>query len=81
MPFPQAKLDRREYGSLKQVTDDFHQMFVNAKRYNQKGSDIFNDAKRLDVSPECGVPILANNRLNTGGFIHIRNLQRDTMPS
>lgn len=34
---------------LKAEADDFHQMFVNAKRYNQKGSSIWNDAKRLDV--------------------------------
>lgn len=45
-----AKLDRGEYTTLKSVHDDFHQMFINAKRYNQSGSDIFNYAKRLDVS-------------------------------
>lgn len=45
-----AKLDRGEYTSVKAVHDDFHQMFINAKRYNQSGSDIFNAAKRLDVS-------------------------------
>ena len=48
-----VKVDRQEYlGSpdpLKAQADDFHQMFVNAKRYNQKGSNIWNDAKRLDV--------------------------------
>lgn len=46
------KLDAGSYESagLKSMADDFHQMFVNAKRYNLKGSPIFNDAKRLDVS-------------------------------
>jgi hypothetical protein len=45
------KIDSGAYNAnLKVMADDFHQVFVNAKRYNQKGSLIFNDAKRLDVS-------------------------------
>ena len=53
----QGKLDRKGYSSLKQLADDFHQMFVNAKRYNQKGSEIFDNAKRLDVSTSRSLTI------------------------
>jgi hypothetical protein len=52
------KLERREYGTnpnptsntgiLKLISDDFKQMFFNAKRYNIKGSLIYNDARKLD---------------------------------
>ncbi|KAK9900720.1 Bromodomain-containing protein [Cystobasidium minutum MCA 4210] len=52
------KIDRRQYGTnpnptqnngiLKSISDDFKQLFFNAKRYNQKGSNIYNDARKLD---------------------------------
>lgn len=52
------KIERREYGInpiptlpsgiLKLISDDFKQMFFNAKRYNIKGSHIYNDARKLD---------------------------------
>lgn len=53
-----VKLERREYGNvpnptapsgiLKLISDDFKQLFFNAKRYNMKGSNIYNDARKLD---------------------------------
>lgn len=52
------KIERREYGThinptasngiLKLISDDFKQLFFNAKRYNVKGSNIYNDARKLD---------------------------------
>ena len=52
------KIERRQYGTnpnptqsngiLKLISDDFKQLFFNAKRYNVKGSNIYNDARKLD---------------------------------
>ncbi|GAA5868640.1 hypothetical protein JCM8547_003764 [Rhodosporidiobolus lusitaniae] len=41
------KLDSLSYVCLDDVRGDINQMFVNAKRFNAKGSPIFLDAKRL----------------------------------
>ena len=53
-----GKIERREYGTnpnptlpsgiLKLISDDMKMMFFNAKRYNIKGSLIYNDARKLD---------------------------------
>lgn len=66
-----AKLDAGVYDAFpagtKAMADDFHQMFVNAKRYNLKGSPIFNDAKRLDVSSSTVLsPLLCRARQQEG---------------
>lgn len=44
-----SKLGHSEYTTLRQVGEDIKQIFVNAKRYNQPGSGIFDDAKVLHV--------------------------------
>ncbi|ELU40246.1 Bromodomain-containing protein [Rhizoctonia solani AG-1 IA] len=48
-----AKLDAHEYASLEEVKSDFDLCFRNAKKYNVKGSDIWNAARDLQV---CGAP-------------------------
>jgi chromatin structure-remodeling complex subunit RSC4 len=42
-------LDRNQYPTLEAVKNDLEQCFVNAKRYNQRESQIFKDAKLLHV--------------------------------
>ncbi|CEL54321.1 polybromo 1 [Rhizoctonia solani AG-1 IB] len=42
-----AKLDAHEYASLEEVKDDLDLCFGNAKKYNIKGSDIWNAARDL----------------------------------
>ncbi|CAE6338985.1 unnamed protein product [Rhizoctonia solani] len=42
-----AKLDAHGYASLEEVKDDFDLCFRNAKKYNVKGSDIWNAARDL----------------------------------
>ncbi|KAF8753746.1 bromo domain [Rhizoctonia solani] len=42
-----AKLDAHEYASLEEVKSDFDLCFRNAKKYNVKGSDIWNAARDL----------------------------------
>lgn len=44
-----SQLDLGEYQSLVAVKNDLDQCFRNAKRYNLKESQIFNDAKFLHV--------------------------------
>jgi chromatin structure-remodeling complex subunit RSC4 len=44
-----SQLDMGEYQSLLAVKNDLEQCFRNAKRYNLKDSQIFNDAKFLHV--------------------------------
>jgi chromatin structure-remodeling complex subunit RSC4 len=44
-----AQLDASQYSSLIAVKNDLEQCFRNAKRYNLKDSQIFNDAKFLHV--------------------------------
>lgn len=44
-----SQLDAGEYPSLIAVKNDLEQCFRNAKRYNLKDSQIFNDAKFLHV--------------------------------
>jgi hypothetical protein len=44
-----AQLDASQYPSLIAVKHDLEQCFRNAKRYNLKDSQIFNDAKFLHV--------------------------------
>jgi chromatin structure-remodeling complex subunit RSC4 len=44
-----SHLDAGEYQSLLTVKNDLEQCFRNAKRYNLKDSQIFNDAKFLHV--------------------------------
>jgi chromatin structure-remodeling complex subunit RSC4 len=44
-----AQLDASQYPSLIAVKNDLEQCFRNAKRYNLKDSQIFNDAKFLHV--------------------------------
>ena len=46
-----SQLDSGEYQSLFAVKNDLDQCFRNAKRYNLKESQIFNDAKFLHVCP------------------------------
>jgi chromatin structure-remodeling complex subunit RSC4 len=46
-----SQLDMGEYQSLIAVKNDLDQCFRNAKRYNVKESQIFNDAKFLQVCP------------------------------
>ena len=46
-----SQLDLGEYQSLIAVKNDLDQCFRNAKRYNVKESQIFNDAKFLHVCP------------------------------
>ena len=46
-----SQLDTGEYHSLVAVKNDLDQCFRNAKRYNLKESQIFNDAKFLHVCP------------------------------
>ncbi|KAI5826317.1 Bromodomain-containing protein, partial [Schizophyllum commune Tattone D] len=41
------KLDRNAYPTLEAVREDFELCFTNAKTYNLKGSEIYNDAKDL----------------------------------
>ena len=43
------KLDRNAYPTLEAVREDFELCFTNAKTYNLKGSEIYNDAKDLLV--------------------------------
>lgn len=45
-----ARLDARNYASLEEVRQDFELCFKNAKRYNQRESQIWKDAKHLQVS-------------------------------
>src|SRR6266849_2402572 len=44
-----SQLDAGQYPSLIAVKSDLEQCFRNAKRYNRKDSQIFNDAKSLHV--------------------------------
>lgn len=44
-----TKLTHGEYPTLRAVAEDIKQIFLNAKRYNQQGSGIFDDAKVLHV--------------------------------
>ena len=48
-----SQLDLGEYQSLVAVKNDLDQCFRNAKRYNLKESQIFNDAKFLHVCSLC----------------------------
>ncbi|GAA5835973.1 hypothetical protein JCM9279_002155 [Rhodotorula babjevae] len=41
-----AKLDARQYACLSDLRTDINQIYVNAKRYNAPGSQIFLDAKK-----------------------------------
>lgn len=43
----EAKLKRREFANLTQLESYFKRMIANAKEYNQKGSEIYDDAERL----------------------------------
>ncbi|RFU28365.1 hypothetical protein B7463_g7962, partial [Scytalidium lignicola] len=43
----QAKLMRREFPNLSAVESYFKRMISNAKEYNQKGSEIYDDAERI----------------------------------
>jgi len=45
------KIDDGQYGSLDDIRQDFDLCFSNAKKYNQKNSQIWLDAKFLLVSP------------------------------
>lgn len=44
------QLEQGGYTTFDEVKQDFERCFRNAKRYNVKGSQIFNDAKHLHVS-------------------------------
>ncbi|CAG8972979.1 hypothetical protein HYALB_00008339 [Hymenoscyphus albidus] len=43
----QEKLLRREFGNLTQLESYFKRMIANAKEYNQRGSEVYEDAERL----------------------------------
>lgn len=43
----QAKLMRREFPTLSTLESYFKRMIANAKEYNQKGSEIYDDAERI----------------------------------
>ncbi|RDL33112.1 Bromodomain-containing protein [Venustampulla echinocandica] len=43
----QEKLTRREFKNLTELESYFKRMIANAKEYNQKGSEVYDDAERL----------------------------------
>jgi Bromodomain len=43
----EARLKRREFANLTELESYFKRMIANAKDYNQKGSEIYDDAERL----------------------------------
>jgi hypothetical protein len=43
----EAKLKRQEFANLTELESYFKRMIANAKDYNQKGSEIYDDAERL----------------------------------
>lgn len=45
----QAKIDAREYRQLAQFKADIDQMAANAKKYNVKGSQVYEDAVKIQV--------------------------------
>jgi chromatin structure-remodeling complex subunit RSC4 len=55
-------LDRNQYPTLEAVKNDLEQCFVNAKRYNQRDSQIWKDAKLLHVG---GLPDVCVHWLNS----------------
>lgn len=45
----QTKIDAREYKQLAQFKADIDQMAANAKKYNVKGSQVYEDAVKIQV--------------------------------
>jgi len=45
-----AKIDNHEYEDVKQFKVDMDTMFSNAKKYNERGSQVYEDAIALQVA-------------------------------